>query len=773
MSERKLLFSKWRVACSVPGLQLPVQSVPRELQEDAGTEGLSQALMEQDFPPGGADLSECQEPIRSAASLSVEHEVSSVLDGAAPTQEACPQGPWSGDLSPCVSQVQAANTQLQPSTLVTDCLRLQLDQQWGRGCGFTTWSLPCQPWILTASADSGHQWLILPVLGFPGAQPGLPRLAQTVCPLLAGPSALKPRMSERKLLFSKWRVACSVPGLQLPVQSVPRELQEDAGTEGLSQALMEQDFPPGGADLSECQEPIRSAASLSVEHEVSSVLDGAAPTQEACPQGPWSGDLSPCVSQVQAANTQLQPSTLVTDCLRLQLDQQWGRGCGFTTWSLPCQPWILTASADSGHQWLILPVLGFPGAQPGLPQLAQTVCPLLAGPSALKPRMSERKLLFSKWRVACSVPGLQLPVQSVPRELQEDAGTEGLSQALMEQDFPPGGADLSECQEPIRSAASLSVEHEVSSVLDGAAPTQEACPQGPWSGDLSPCVSQVQAANTQLQPSTLVTDCLRLQLDQQWGRGCGFTTWSLPCQPWILTASADSGHQWLILPVLGFPGAQPGLPQLAQTVCPLLAGPSALKPRMSERKLLFSKWRVACSVPGLQLPVQRCQAGSGCSFSATCVPSNSRRTLHLVSMTVWKGPEAWLLHPGLSVTGHVALVDSQPFSATLSSSDQGGLDVDESEVSSLLPSSLVLPLPSVPRELQEDAGTEGLSQALMEQDFPPGGADLSECQEPIRSAASLSVEHEVSSVLDGAGESSGDKGPPRRRPVPKGLGVET
>ncbi|XP_069348661.1 uncharacterized protein [Eulemur rufifrons] len=363
--------------------------------------------MEQDFPPGGADLSECQEPIRSAASLSAEHEVGSVLEGAAPTQEACPQGPWSGDLSPCVSQVQAANTQLQPSTLVSDCLRLPLDQQWGRGCGFATWSLPCEPWILAASSDSGHQWLILPVFGFPGAQPRLPRLAQTVFPLLAGPSAVKLRKRKRKLLLSKWRVACSVPGLQLRVQSVPRELQEDAGTEGLSQALMEQDFLPGGADLSDCQEPIRSAASLSAEHEVGSVLDGAAPTQEACPQGPWSGDLSPCVSQVRAADTQLQPSTLVSDCLWLTLDQQWGRGCGFATWSLPCEPWILAASADSGHRWLILPVLGFPGAQPRLSRLAQTVWPWLAGPSALKLRKSNRKLLFSKWRVhavsqACS-----------------------------------------------------------------------------------------------------------------------------------------------------------------------------------------------------------------------------------------------------------------------------------------------------------------------------------------------------------------------------------
>ncbi|XP_069348342.1 putative neuroblastoma breakpoint family member 5 [Eulemur rufifrons] len=137
--------------------------------------------------------------------------------------------------------------------------------------------------------------------------------------------------------------------------TVPSELQEDTGTEDRSQALTEQDFPPGGADLSDCQEPIRSAASLSAEHEVASVLEGA----------------------------------------------------------------------DQG--------------------------------------------------------GL------VPRELQGDAGTEGLSQALTEQDFPPGGADLSDCQEPIRSAASLSAEHEVASVLEGAAraPGISASPGTHLTGDIS------------------------------------------------------------------------------------------------------------------------------------------------------------------------------------------------------------------------------------------------------------------------------------------------
>nr|XP_020137164.1 neuroblastoma breakpoint family member 4-like isoform X6 [Microcebus murinus] len=123
---------------------LASSSVLSELQEDTWSCGLSQALSEQDVPPG-ADLSDCQEPTRSATSLSDGPEVGSVPDGAAPTQEACPQGPQSGDMPPCVSQVPASNPRLQPGTLVTECLQLQRGQQWGRGRGLARCSRPCSP----------------------------------------------------------------------------------------------------------------------------------------------------------------------------------------------------------------------------------------------------------------------------------------------------------------------------------------------------------------------------------------------------------------------------------------------------------------------------------------------------------------------------------------------------------------------------------------------------------------------------------------------------
>ncbi|KAK2106908.1 hypothetical protein P7K49_016422 [Saguinus oedipus] len=40
----------------------------------------------------------------------------------------CPQGTWNGDLSHHLSEVQASQTQVDPSTLVPSCLRKELDQ---------------------------------------------------------------------------------------------------------------------------------------------------------------------------------------------------------------------------------------------------------------------------------------------------------------------------------------------------------------------------------------------------------------------------------------------------------------------------------------------------------------------------------------------------------------------------------------------------------------------------------------------------------------------
>ncbi|KAK2107129.1 Neuroblastoma breakpoint member 4, partial [Saguinus oedipus] len=74
-----------------------------------------------------------------------------------PTQEACPQGTCSGDLSYPLSEAQASQTQLEPSTLMINCLQLQLDQGFDCGNGLARQGLSSTTCSFTADADSGTQ----------------------------------------------------------------------------------------------------------------------------------------------------------------------------------------------------------------------------------------------------------------------------------------------------------------------------------------------------------------------------------------------------------------------------------------------------------------------------------------------------------------------------------------------------------------------------------------------------------------------------------------
>ena len=76
---------------------------------------------------------------------------------SAPTQEACPQGTCSGDLTYYLSEVQASQTQPEPSTPVTNCLGLQPDQGFDSGNGFARQRLSSFACSFTANADSGTQ----------------------------------------------------------------------------------------------------------------------------------------------------------------------------------------------------------------------------------------------------------------------------------------------------------------------------------------------------------------------------------------------------------------------------------------------------------------------------------------------------------------------------------------------------------------------------------------------------------------------------------------
>uniref|UniRef100_A0A2K5LH16 Olduvai domain-containing protein n=1 Tax=Cercocebus atys TaxID=9531 RepID=A0A2K5LH16_CERAT len=172
-------------------------------------------------------------------------------------------------------------------------------------------------------------------------------------------------------------------------------------------------------DLSDCHHPYSSTLHSLEDQLACSALDIASPTKRACPQGTWSGDLSHHLSEVQVAHAQLEPSTLVPKCLRLQLDQGNGlarRGLSSTTCSF-------TANTDSGNQWnfqeLVLePSLGMKNP----PQLGGDAlegsadntqgCQVIGqihASSVLKPKIIKRKLPLSKWRLACRFPGLQIP----------------------------------------------------------------------------------------------------------------------------------------------------------------------------------------------------------------------------------------------------------------------------------------------------------------------------------------------------------------------------
>uniref|UniRef100_A0A2K6PW15 Olduvai domain-containing protein n=1 Tax=Rhinopithecus roxellana TaxID=61622 RepID=A0A2K6PW15_RHIRO len=174
-------------------------------------------------------------------------------------------------------------------------------------------------------------------------------------------------------------------------------------------------------DLSDCHQPYSSTLS-SLENQLAcSALDIASPTKTACPQGTWSGDLSHHLSEVQASQAQLEPSTLVPSCLRLQLDQGFycgnglaRRGLSSTTCSFAAN-WIPSAVVLFS-EIVCKPSLGMKNP----PQLEDDAlegsadntqgCQVIGqihASSVLKPKIIKRKLPFSKWRLAFRFPCLQ------------------------------------------------------------------------------------------------------------------------------------------------------------------------------------------------------------------------------------------------------------------------------------------------------------------------------------------------------------------------------
>ncbi|XP_074237418.1 NBPF family member NBPF4 [Saimiri boliviensis] len=190
-------------------------------------------------------------------------------------------------------------------------------------------------------------------------------------------------------------------------QELPEVKELEAPEDSLDEIYL---TPSVQHDLSDCHQPDSGTLSYLDDQFTCCALDVASPTQETCPQGTCSGDLSHYLSEVQASQTQLEPNTLVPVSLGLQLDQgiDCGNGLARQGLSTTCS---FTANPDSGTQCpfqeLVLePSVGMKNP----PQLegdalegsadntqGHHVTGCIHASSVLKPKMIKRKLWFSKW----------------------------------------------------------------------------------------------------------------------------------------------------------------------------------------------------------------------------------------------------------------------------------------------------------------------------------------------------------------------------------------
>ncbi|XP_055257476.1 neuroblastoma breakpoint family member 4-like isoform X1 [Moschus berezovskii] len=159
-------------------------------------------------------------PYRSASFPAESGEVFLTLNVNGDTWEDCHQGPVSFP----GSEVPTSQAQLQKSTHVTDCLQWQLDQHFDCGDSKAMLGLSSTNWGFTSNPDSGNQGPLFLELDASIRVKNPPKLEgegstastheRPVCNKIKGLSVLKQKITRRKLLFGKWRLACRFPGLQ-------------------------------------------------------------------------------------------------------------------------------------------------------------------------------------------------------------------------------------------------------------------------------------------------------------------------------------------------------------------------------------------------------------------------------------------------------------------------------------------------------------------------------------------------------------------------------
>ncbi|XP_064443578.1 neuroblastoma breakpoint family member 6-like [Mirounga angustirostris] len=175
----------------------------------------------------GHDLPDTWRPYTSASSIIDKPETFLGLDGDAPMQAPCHQGPSSGNWTFQRAEVQTSGAQTQPSTQVANILTPQLDQQLDSGDNRARLGLSCTLGSLDAKMGSGNQWPLFQELGLEASicMKNPPKLdgdaaegsrdSQRGCHVL-GPmkalGAMKQKIIKRKLQFGKWRLpTCGSP----------------------------------------------------------------------------------------------------------------------------------------------------------------------------------------------------------------------------------------------------------------------------------------------------------------------------------------------------------------------------------------------------------------------------------------------------------------------------------------------------------------------------------------------------------------------------------
>ncbi|XP_047621971.1 neuroblastoma breakpoint family member 6-like isoform X1 [Phacochoerus africanus] len=172
--------------------------------------------------PGLPDLSDSFWPYRSAATLSLENvDVPDAQDATSDTWGDCHKVP----LSFGRPEMQSSQAQLQTSTQVANDLQLRLDQHLDRGDGKARLHLSPTFRGFPANTDTGDQGPLFQELGLDasigmktppkleGEGSAASRQECRVCHRLHALSFLKEKIIQRRLQFSKWRLACRFPGL--------------------------------------------------------------------------------------------------------------------------------------------------------------------------------------------------------------------------------------------------------------------------------------------------------------------------------------------------------------------------------------------------------------------------------------------------------------------------------------------------------------------------------------------------------------------------------